>query len=170
MPLDPATIRATAQRVVNEWVDRGTHNVDALGTLLVQAGADLAAQSHATALADAEREAARKAWDAAREYWWEHGFNGRGGVDIARNTYLAREYPETRECVLLSDGRVVEWMQWDTRRGVSNERTLDLVTNKGKPGCESRRCYKSLDDMRATTTLTWADWQLIDKAFAEAVR
>lgn len=93
MPLDPATIRATAQRAVDEWVDGRTSQPFGIHAALVQAGADLAAQSHATALADAEREAARKAWDAARV--WSHPRPPLGTLDWndARDRYLAREHP-----------------------------------------------------------------------------
>ena len=125
-------------------------------------------------LADAEREVA---WQAASDAffagWSASRAEERVGetLDEARDRYLRRVHPPaTPRSVTLSDGRVVEWMAWDSRRGVNGPHyTLDLITNYGRQGCESRQCFASLDDMRIKVALTYADWQAIDKAFAATV-
>lgn len=117
--------------------------------------------------ADLARAELKGAHDALTRYADSLGpaINAR---DVAeRMSVLAfrdREYPAPKpaEC-RLSDGRVVEWNEWETPLP---HRTIDIVTNKGRAGCESRRCFKSLEDMRTMAALPYADWQLIDKAFA----
>lgn len=157
MPLDPATIRATAQRVVDEFrcsPDTATSVRSVLmRDALVQAGADLAAQS----LADAERAAARKAWDAAMTK--SHGGATALWQARARDEYLAREYPETRECVL-SDGSVVTY----EAPGEVSAKPASMFVRRHR-GVQADWWH---DDWRVFA-ITGADFDKL-KAFAEAVR
>lgn len=128
---------------------------------------DEVTQHYDRVVREREHAAASKAWDAAMH--WEltrHGSPSRDEWREEGDRYLAATYsPPAPTRVTLSDGRTVEWTQWDTRRGVSNERTLDLVTNIDRPGSESRSCFASLDEMRQKAALNWHDWQAVE-AFA----
>lgn len=101
---------------------------------------------------------------------------GRSSRDEARDRYpapSASAEPVTPSApepsVTLSDGRVVEWTLWEYRNGVECARkTLDLVTNKNKTGCESHQCFESLAELREKVLLPWRDWVRIDAVFAPA--
>lgn len=160
MPLDPATIRATAQRVVDEWAharpgqflspwEEWDEQDKSRFAALVQAGADLARPD----LNAGKREAASNGWDAAWRYGTKRIMNASDRA--ARDRYLAREYPETRECVLSDKSVVTRGSDRMWRRNGGEPITYAVVHHEWR------------DVLRDTDT--GADFDKL-KAFAEAVR
>lgn len=117
-PIPPERIRAEAERVVNEWGVKYPDTGMWQGRSLLSQDRFVALVAAGVSLVDVsavQREAARKAWDAAMELARnsDRVLNGFRVVEVGdlwveRDRYLAREHPAPapRECVL-SDGSVV---------------------------------------------------------------
>jgi len=164
--VDPATIRATAYKdaavcygVLSLIHHRYKHVLpdDHMRELVKEAMEAADRMQNAPALVDTtavEREAARKALAECAEAVRVEDPTYRGTVSAMHIlAYLAREYPETRGCVL-SDGSVVTY---------SPHKTHFLVHYEGR-----LQSTPPVHEWR-NLAITGADFETL-KAFAEAVR
>ena len=101
----PTDNRATAERIAREVYAARNVPPHATEPRSLDVALVLAGMAHRDRTA--EREAARKAWDAAAERRYGPGWPIHSSSDKARDAYLAAEF-DAGERVTLSDGSVVE--------------------------------------------------------------